>query len=81
MFAIRADPRSSDKPGNSVFRKVDDYPPLANTLYITGSVSTSHHSLARQSDDPRRLGSARLLPGDQHQNQQRYGCHPPPLQA
>ena len=74
-------PRDSDKPGNSVFRKVDDYPPLANTLYIIGSVPTPHHSLARQSDDPRRLGSARVLPGDQHQNQQRCGCNPPPLQG
>jgi hypothetical protein len=45
---------NSDKSGNSVLSKVDDHRPVADTLYITGSGSASHHSLTRQGDDPRR---------------------------
>ena len=71
IFAIRADPY--DKPGNSVLSKVDEYHPLVDTLYITGSGSTSHSSLARQGDQPLRIGSARVLPGDQQESQQKRG--------
>jgi hypothetical protein len=78
-------PGISDKPGNSVLSKVDEYHPLVDTLYITGSGSTSHSSLARQGDQPLRIGSARVLPGDQQESQQKRGdpahCSHPALRA
>jgi hypothetical protein len=69
-------PANSDKPGNSVLGKVDDYPPLADTRYSIGSGSASHCALARQRDDPGSLGSARALPSDEHESQKRRARGP-----